>query len=155
MGLFDRFKKKEDSVLPSDVDDYYKSELKTRRGSSVLMALLALVLTLVIAAGLFFGTRAIYRTFNKSDSPKPTSQETGNQENQGTVEQATPDTDTKPSGSGSPNSSDGEDSGSSSSSGQPSTGTGSNQSPNANPTTGDIPATGDSPALPTTGDEGQ
>ncbi len=34
MGLFDRFKKKEDSVLPSDVDDYYKSELKTRRGSS-------------------------------------------------------------------------------------------------------------------------
>lgn len=149
MGLFDRFKKKEDTVLPSEVDDYYKSELKTRRGSSVLMAVLALVLTLVIAAGLFFGVRAIYRTFNKDDSAKPTSPETVNQQNQGTAEEVKPEDQTNPNSSSDANSST--TPGSSDSANQPSSGSGSGTAPS----TGDIPATGDSQALPATGDEGQ
>lgn len=150
MGIFDRFKKEDDSVLPSEVDDYYKSELKTRRSSSVAMALLALLVTLVVAAGLFFGVRAIYRTLNKDDSSGKTSQEIKKQEEQKAVTpvdekpSATDDSETNNTGS-----TDQTDSSSSTNDGS------ANSSPT--PSAGDnIPATGDNPSdLPATGDEGQ
>lgn len=141
MGLFDRFKKKNDSVLPSEVDEYYKSELKTRRGSSVLMAILALIVTLAIAAGLFFGGRAIYRTLSNDDRSKESADQ-NNQDKQGVSQ--------PPAQTGS----DDNNSNSSSSVDQP---TQSNPAPsNTTPSSGDnIPSTGDdAPSLPRTGDEG-
>lgn len=146
MGLFDRFRKKEDSVLPSEVDDYYKSELKSRRSSSVLMAILALVVTLVVAAGLFFGVRAIYRAINDD---KPSNSNAQESKDNGTkpadTENVAPDNPTE-----SNNDSDASTDASSSDDEENTSSSG-----NDTPVTGDIPSTGDSPdALPSTGDEG-
>jgi hypothetical protein len=152
MGLFDRFKKKDDSVLPSEVDDYYKSELKNRRSSSVFMAILALVITLVVAAGLFFGGQAIYRAVN-DDNPSNPAQDTGN--DQGNNSDGFDDSiygplegDSNENGEGQPN----EESEPSEQEDQPPSNNG------EAPSTGDeasegIPSTGDSAdALPSTGD---
>lgn len=156
MGLFDRFRKKDDSVLPSEVDEYYNSELKTRRGSSLLMALLALAVTLIVAAGLFFGVRAIYRAVNDDG---PATVDTVNPENEEQKPEPIIDENNFGSGEAPGNSGLGSD--------NPDN-TPNNATPNAEdqeqsgppandtPPTGDnIPSTGDSPrGLPSTGDEG-
>lgn len=146
MGIFDRFKRKNDSVLPSEVDDYYKNEFKDRRSSSVLMALLALAITLIVAAGLYFGSRTLYRTFN-DDSGNTTQQGTENNDKKEAQQKETAPTNSPPQ-----NSTD------NSSPAAPSSGSGNSTAPTNNdpaptPSTGDMPATGDS-ELPHTGDEG-
>ncbi len=55
--------------IPAEVEEYYQSEHKERRGVAWLLMLTALVLTLLIAIGLFFGGKWIYRTvFDKDGS---------------------------------------------------------------------------------------
>lgn len=144
MGLFDRFKKQNDSVLPSDVDEYYKSEFKDRRSSSVLMALLALAITLVVAAGLFFGSRTIYRTFNDNDSGKATEQTADKTEKKEAENKATDSPNNT--GQSSPNNQNSANDNETNNSQTP-------PSQNNSPSAGDIPSTGDN-QLPSTGDEG-
>lgn len=61
MALFSRRKKKEE-ILPKEVREYYSSERRERTGIAWLLAIGTLVFTFIIAAGLFFGGRWIYRT---------------------------------------------------------------------------------------------
>lgn len=145
MRLLDRFRKRDDSLLPSEVDEYYKTELKNRRSSSVLMALLALIITLIIAAGVFYGVRTIYRTLNNEDSANTTTQETGKEEAKPGESKPDPtpgsqgtDADGSAGDSGDSPATDGQDQ---------------SRDENDTPTAGDVPATGDSSeSLPSTGD---
>jgi hypothetical protein len=66
MKLFGRDKNNLESV-PSEVQDYYRSERRERTGLAWLLALGTLVVTLIIAAGLFFGGRWAYRKVTHTD----------------------------------------------------------------------------------------
>ncbi len=62
--------------VPAEVEEYYQSTRRERRGVAWLLGLATLLLTLAIAAALFFGGRWLYRTLTNNDSePQPTSQD--------------------------------------------------------------------------------
>lgn len=63
------------SDITEEVDSYYQNEDKSRSGSAILYGLFALVVTLIVAAGLFFGGRAVYRALTGSTSEDTTQQE--------------------------------------------------------------------------------
>lgn len=147
MAFFDRFKRKRTaSVLPQEVDDYYRAEKRGRRGAAFFLGLMTLVLTVLFVLGAFFVGRYFYNkvsdnsgnntSISTSDSNKTTSSEKKSSDDK------TP-TQTN-SGSGSTSSNSG--------SSAPST---QNPTPVATPSV--APATGDNvpgTALPRTGDEG-
>jgi cytoskeletal protein RodZ len=57
----DRFRRnKQKSVLPEEVKAYYQSENRQKRGLAVGLAFVALVVTVLVAAALFFGGRFAY-----------------------------------------------------------------------------------------------
>lgn len=59
--------------VPPEVEQYYESTRRERKGIAWLLAFATLLLTLVIAAALFFGGRWIYRKITNNDSqPAPT-----------------------------------------------------------------------------------
>jgi hypothetical protein len=107
MALFNRDKKKKD-VLPQEVREYYQAERRDRTGMAWLLAIATLIVTFLIAAGLFFGGRWLYRTVfdNNDNAGNTTSQSengrneqsgqqqqganTGNEQNDDTPETATP-----------------------------------------------------------------
>lgn len=66
MALFNRDKKKKD-VLPQEVREYYQAERRDRTGMAWLLAIATLIVTFLIAAGLFFGGRWLYRTIFDND----------------------------------------------------------------------------------------
>ena len=74
MAIFDRFKRKDQSVLPEEVKQYYQSEQRQRAGVAVLLGIAAIIITVLIAVGLFYGGRYVYRQINKEDN-QITSQE--------------------------------------------------------------------------------
>lgn len=85
-------KKKQDSDLPKEVQDYYQAEKRERVGVAGLLALATLVITVVLAMGLFFGGRWVYRTvFEKDETPtsEVAEQEPGEQEETGTSSTST------------------------------------------------------------------
>lgn len=67
MGIFDRFKNRKKDVLPEEVDNYYKSQRRARIGTAWLLGFLTLVITLIIALGLFYGIRYAYREITDSN----------------------------------------------------------------------------------------
>lgn len=123
--------------ITEDIDAYYQPD-KSSSGTALLYGIFALVVTLIVAAGLFFGGRAVYRALTGTSS----SDETSQQEDQGTTEE-TENTQDEGNGqnqtpgvsSDTPNGSGGEDESDSQSSDEESSDT--------------IPSTGDS--LPRTG----
>lgn len=153
MGFLDRFKRnRKKSTLPTEVDEYYKSELRTRRGTSILFALFALIVTLVIAAGLFFGGRAIYRALN-NDNQDTTKVEDNNSNSANTSPASSQDSSSS-SGTGHGSSNSSSEAGGSTSTGSSSSdsSSSSSSSPSA-PAPSVVPSTGDEPAaLPHTGD---
>ncbi len=146
MAIFDRFRRnRQQSVLPDEVKQYYQAETRQRRGMALILAIGALIATVAVAAGLFFGGRFIYNKIQGDDkkTAQPASQikdENGNKDfgqvNNDNNQAQTPSS-TPAAGSGS----------------APATSTPSNPEPQTpSPTT---PALGDTPApLPHTGDEG-
>lgn len=64
-------KQSDQSTIPAEVEEYYQSERRERVGVAWLLAFATLVTTLLVAVGLFFGGRALYRQFTKDDKPKP------------------------------------------------------------------------------------
>lgn len=64
MGLFNRKKAAND-----DINDYYASERRQRVGMAWLLGLATLVLTVLLALGLFYGGRWVYRTVFNDDQP--------------------------------------------------------------------------------------
>jgi cytoskeletal protein RodZ len=68
MAWFNRRKQNTD-VLPEEVREYYQTERRERTGMAWLLAAGTLVVTFIIAAGLFFGGRWAYRAaFNHNDN---------------------------------------------------------------------------------------
>ncbi len=124
MKIFDRFKKTEEDILPEDVEKYYRSQQRARVGTAWLLGFLTLVITLIVALGLFYGVRYAYRELTGKDD---TTQVTPTGTSQNGTEQTSPKKPKKkPSGS----------------------------TTTSAPRTGDtLPANGDTP-LPATGDPG-
>lgn len=82
MGLLDRIRKnREKSVLPDEVKQYYQSENRQRRGVAIVLAIVALLVTIAVAAALFFGGRFVYNKVT-GDDEKNKPAETSQNENQ-------------------------------------------------------------------------
>lgn len=71
MAIFDRFKRKKRVVLPEEVNEYYQSQRRERVSVAIILGVVALVVTLLVAAGLFFGGRYVYRKIADNDVKKP------------------------------------------------------------------------------------
>lgn len=72
---FNRNRTDKNSV-PKEVQDYYQAERRERVGIAWVLALVTLVVTVLLALGLFFGGRWAYRQiFDKNDSPSVTKDE--------------------------------------------------------------------------------
>lgn len=152
MGLFSRFNKnRKNTVLPTEVDEYYKSEMRTRRSTSVLFALFALIVTLVVAAGLFFGGRAIYRALT-DDNQNQTQVDENKDKSSDNNAQSSPTTESGNSSQTSEPTTSNESGSTSTGSSALSTESGGSSASTASPQS-TVPATGDEPAaLPHTGD---
>lgn len=72
MKLFGR--NKVDTGLPPEIQAYAQSERRERVGMAWLIGLISLVVTFLVATGLFFGGRWLYRTIAHKDDAKPTAQ---------------------------------------------------------------------------------
>lgn len=69
------FKRKKTSVdYPAEVQDYYKFDKPERTGTAWILALVTLVVTVLVALGLFFGGRWAYRKLAGKDQPGTTTQ---------------------------------------------------------------------------------
>lgn len=135
MGLFDRFRNiRRQSVMPQEVEEYYQSEQRQRRGVALALAAVALIAAMLVIAGLFFGGRFVYNNLTKDDNkPATVQQEDKNRDKRNGDEQVqAPGT----------NNTD-----------LPATNTQPSQSSTANPQPQTTPNLGDEP-LPRTGDEG-
>lgn len=73
-------KQDEQSDLPQEVQDYYQAEKRERVGVAGLLALGTLVVTILLAIGLFFGGRWAYRTVFDNDDNQQTAQQDNEQE---------------------------------------------------------------------------
>lgn len=62
------------SNLPKEVQDYYESGKRERRGMVWLLGIGTLLVTLLLAAGIFFGGRWIYRQLTNDDQAQDTAQ---------------------------------------------------------------------------------
>lgn len=71
--------------IPSEVEEYYQSSHKERRGIAWLLGLATLVLTLIIAAAIFFGVRFVFNKFfgNKAPESSQTTESATPENNQG------------------------------------------------------------------------
>lgn len=140
MRILNRFRKKQEDILPDEVDKYYQSQKRARIGTAWMLGFLTLIVTLAIALGLYYGGRYVYREVIDSED---TSEITTDQDQAGSVPeeagQSENKTDNRQTGPG-------EDSG-------PGRRNQSNNGSNSAPATGDrLPSNGD--GLPATGDPG-
>lgn len=77
MAWFNRRKQNTD-VLPEEVREYYQTERRERTGMAWLLAIATLLATFIIAAGLFFGGRWVYRTaFHHTDNKTASNTDNG------------------------------------------------------------------------------
>ncbi len=89
-------RKSKEPTVPTEVQDYYQSERRERIGIAWLLALATLVTTVVLAVGLFFGGRWVYRKVAQK-SNKPTTVATqNNQSKHGSTAQNQPTSQSKP-----------------------------------------------------------
>lgn len=77
MRILDRFRRKKEDVLPEEVEKYYQSQRRARVGTAWILGFLTLVITLVIALGLFYGGRYVYREITGSDETAEISTDQG------------------------------------------------------------------------------
>src|SRR6266545_4403999 len=56
--------------VPAEIQEYYQTERRERAGVAWLLALGTLLVTVVLAVGLFFGSRWVYRKVAKNEKPK-------------------------------------------------------------------------------------
>lgn len=140
MAIFDRFKRKQKVVLPEEVNEYYQSQRRERVSVAIILGVVALVVTLLIAAGLFFGGRFLYRKISGTEVKKPATVQV---EEKKTSEEGSSSADNQNGGRVD----------------APANPAPSSPAPTPAPTTStpapaQTPALGDTPALPRTGDEG-
>ncbi len=142
-------KKKSTTVqIPEEVNQYYESTRKERVGIAWLLALATLLLTLLIAAAIFFAGRWVYRRIaDRNNSAHPTSQ------NESASDQSASSENKEGSSSSTDGSSTNGSSTNGSSTGSNATGSGSSstqtpststpaQTPTTGPSTSELPHTG-------------
>lgn len=66
----------EDQEVTGDIDAHYHTSRRSN-GATALYGLLALVVTFIVAAGLYFGGRAVYRVLTNTGENDTTQQEAG------------------------------------------------------------------------------
>lgn len=66
--------------LPTEIKEYYQTERRERVGVAWLLALGTLLLTLILATGLFFGGRWVYRKIAGTDKKPDIAQTTPKEE---------------------------------------------------------------------------
>lgn len=71
MALFNR-RSKGGNNLPTEVQEYYQAEHRDRTGVAWLLALGTLIVTILLALGLFFGGRWVYRQVANNDEAETT-----------------------------------------------------------------------------------
>ncbi|HEX5798376.1 MAG TPA: hypothetical protein VFX79_03390 [Candidatus Saccharimonadales bacterium] len=92
MGINDNQGGEHNQDITEETDAYYQDVNKSSHGSTILYGLFALVVTLIVAAGLFFGGRAVYRALTGTSNDGTTTVE--QEENQPSSEEKnTQDTD--------------------------------------------------------------
>lgn len=70
------------TAVPKEVQDYYQSERRDRKGVAWVLAILTLIATLALAAGIFFAGRWAYRAITGSgDTQQTTPAETVTDQN--------------------------------------------------------------------------
>jgi cytoskeletal protein RodZ len=137
MSILDRFRRQKEDMLPEEVEKYYQSQRRARVGTAWLLGFLTLVITLVVALGLYYGVRYAYRQITDSND---TAEITTDEDQADSIPEGANQTEDK---------SDKKTSGSRNGSEQEQT----TSRPNNAPRTGDqLPANGDQ--LPATGDPG-
>src|SRR5690606_3533 len=65
--------------VPDEVKEYYESSERERMGTTWLLAFVTLILTILLALGIFFGGRWLYRKITHKSSPETTTQVTTTQ----------------------------------------------------------------------------
>ncbi len=168
MALF-RQNKTQRTVLPEEVNDYYKAQKRERTGVALMLGLAALIATLIVGFALFFGGRWVYQKISgKNKTPtaiiddKKASDKSANDKSSDKSSSSSQDNSSSTSGTSSSNSSAGSNSSTSqanggsggASSSASTTNSGGGAANNSGSTT--TPALGDEPTspLPHTGDEG-
>jgi hypothetical protein len=148
-------KNTDDVTLPREVQAYYEAEKRDRRGVAGLLAVGTLVVTILLAAGLFFGGRWAYQKIRNDDKKKPTvattstsstktdkpSDNSSNSTNSDSAESTTAVVNSGALGNGSSNATGTGTSGSSSNPTTNSTSTGTNAA-NTSGAAGNLPSTG-------------
>ncbi len=74
MAFFRRKNQETTEEVPAEIQEYYQAEKRERTGVAWLLALVTLVVTVLLAAALFFGGRWIYRNVfqNNDEQNRPT-----------------------------------------------------------------------------------
>ena len=85
MALFRR-KQQQSSILPDEVNQYYQSQRRERTGVVFMLGILALVATLLVGLGVFFGGRYIYNKVRGNDTQPNTTVQTDNNKINGNLE---------------------------------------------------------------------
>lgn len=145
MALFGR--KKQDSVLPDEVSQYYQSQRRERIGVAIILGIVALIVTLLIAVALFFGGRWVYREFIANDNTAP-SLEPATEQTDKSAEQSKAQQGSSPSNSQGQSASPSPAPSPTPSTPQTNSGSSSTTTPQTTPNLGD------EPSLPHTGDPG-
>lgn len=99
MALFKRKPKtfNDDLPMPQELQDYYAVENRERSWMAWVLGLATLVLTVVIALGLFYGGRYAYRKVRNNDNKNTATQQAAQKENkQEDTEDDTPEESTTP-----------------------------------------------------------
>lgn len=103
MQIFKRNKNSDVETLPPEVQEYYRSESRAGKGIALLIGLASLVVTVLLALGIFYGGRWAYRQiFDNNDTPAVVTEENEANQNDGsdqTINTGTPESDTNADGS--------------------------------------------------------
>lgn len=84
-------RKQDEAVVPAEIREYYQTERRERTGIAWLLALGTLIITIGLAALLFFGGRWIYRTIADNDDDTNTAQvEQAPETSENTTDTSTP-----------------------------------------------------------------
>ncbi len=70
MALLNR--NRDQAVVPEEIQEYYQDERRERTGVAWVLAAGTLVMTILLAAGIFFGGRWAYRKIQGNDKPDTT-----------------------------------------------------------------------------------
>lgn len=76
--------------ITEEVDSYYQADNESSTGSALLYGLFALVVTLIVAAGLYFGGRAVYRALTGTSNQQTTEQQQEEQNTSNGAQEAEP-----------------------------------------------------------------